>query len=203
MNYDLTQNGKTDCKLEKDEINALPLFHYTGPVHLVRNEDECVQAISALKHEAVLGFDTETRPSFKKGKTYSPALVQIAGQNAVYIFQLKELPFGPYLAGLLSRPEICKTGVAVHDDMAALQKLHKFSPANVIDLTTVARKNKVMNFSLRGLAAFFLDIRISKGEQCSNWSATTLSQRQIRYAATDAWASRAIYMAMKEKGLDF
>lgn len=191
----------TTRRLSKDEINLLPLFHYSGPVTMVRDEEGVRDAVTRLSREPVLGFDTETRPSFVKGKSYSPSLIQVAAPDEIFLFQLKWHALGPELAGLFADASVVKTGVAVHDDMHFLKKLHPFTPANVVDLAEVARKNHIENLSLRALVAFFLGVRISKGEQCSNWGSKGLSPRQVRYAATDAWASLAIYLRMKELGL--
>ena len=193
--------GSAAKKLSKDDINILPLFHYSGPVTIVRTAEESDAAVRRLQKEPVLGFDTETRPSFVKGKSYSPSLIQLATQNEIFLFQLKWLPLDSQLAGILADASIIKTGVAVHDDMHFLEKLHPFTPASVLDLADIAKKNNIENQSLRGLAAWFLGLRISKGEQCSNWASNDLSPRQVRYAATDAWASLAIYLRMYELGM--
>lgn len=195
-------------KISKEAINALPLFHYNGRVTLVRNEDTLIQSVAKLRSGSgngpvVLGFDTETRPSFQKGKSYTPSLVQLASADEVFLFHLKWMPLDARLVGLLEDPAIIKTGVAVHDDMRFLARLHPFIPQSVVDLSEIARGNHLENRGLRGLAAAFLRLRISKGEQCSNWGNSELSPRQIRYAATDAWISRAVYLSMKEAGLDF
>ena len=194
----LASADTTTKKLSKDAINILPLFYYSGPVTLVRTPEELDVAVERLREEPVLGFDTETRPSFVKGKSYSPSLVQLAARDEIFLFQLKWQPLGEALADILSDASIVKTGVAVHDDMHFLEKIHPFTPASVIDLAEVARKNNIENQSLRALAACFLGVRISKGEQCSNWASKELTARQVRYAATDAWASLAIYERMRE-----
>jgi ribonuclease D len=191
------------AKLSKDDINSLPLFHYTGRISLVRSEQDLAGALERLHAEKILGFDTETRPSFSKGKSHSPSLIQLAGENEVFLFHLKWLPLGPELIRLFEDQAVIKTGVAVHDDMRFLAKLVPFCPHAVVDLSQVAHKNRIENLSLRGLAASFLKVRISKNEQCSNWANRELSPRQIRYAATDAWASRALYLHMLHSGLTF
>lgn len=190
------------AKLTKDAINELPLFHFEGNVTLVRTQEEAKAAVARLSGEAVLGFDTETPPCFRKGKTRPPALVQLAGSAEVVLFPLKLYPLGAELISLFENPAIIKTGVAVHDDMRFLSKLEPFTPRSVVDLSAVAQHNNVQNRGLRGLVAAFLGLRISKGEQCSNWGNAELSARQIRYAATDAWASREVYLRMTEAGLD-
>lgn len=194
-------NSGKYSRLSKDDINILPLFHYTGKVTLIRTPQDMDNVTERLDAESLFGFDTETRPSFCKGKSHSPSLIQLAGQDEVFLFHLKWLPLNPTLIQLFENPSITKAGVAVHDDMRFLAKLAPFTPRAVIDLSEVARKNGIANHGLRGLAAAFLGIRISKSEQCSNWGSKELSPRQIRYAATDAWASRAVYLRMRESGL--
>lgn len=187
-------------KLTKEDINQLPLYKYTGETVLVRAEDELEAALDKLRQEKVLGFDTETKPTFHKGKTHLPALIQLATAGSVYIFQLKKLPLDNRLADILAAPEIIKTGVAIADDMRSLQPLYSFEPAGLVDLSSMARKNSIATFSLRGLAACFLGVRISKTARCSNWAVPNLSDKQIVYAATDAWISRQIYVQAQERG---
>ena len=196
------EKAETHGKLGRDDINALPLFHYGGRITLVRPPEDLVAAIKRLSGESVLGFDTETPPCFRKGKTHAPTLVQLAGSNEVVLVHLKWQPLNQSLLSLFENPSIVKAGVAVHDDMRFLAKLSPFIPRSVVDLGEIARRNNVENRGLRGLAAAFLGLRISKGEQCSNWGNRELSPRQIRYAATDAWVSRAAYISMREAGLN-
>ncbi|MBO4334491.1 MAG: 3'-5' exonuclease domain-containing protein 2 [Desulfovibrio sp.] len=190
-------------RLTSEEINDLPLFHYEGPVHLIRDLSSWQSALADLRSAEVLGFDTETRPTFRKGRTNAPSLVQLATAHAVYLVQLSWLPFGPYLAELLGDSSLIKAGVGIRYDMQALAKLSTFTPAGLVDLGSVARLNKLSSQGLRTLAAAFFGFRISKGSQCSNWSLTELSPRQIVYAATDAWISRLIYVTMKEFAFNF
>ena len=198
-----TTDRAPQIKLSKEAINALPLFHYEGKVTLARTAEELDAAVARLSRESVLGFDTETPPTFRRGKSYAPTLVQLAGAQEVVLFHLKWQPLGSGLISLLANPAIIKTGVAVHDDIRFLAKITPFEAQSIIDLSRVAQYNKIENLGLRGLAAAFLGLRISKSEQCSNWGASELSSRQIRYAATDAWASRSVYRAMQEAGLNF
>jgi ribonuclease D len=199
--FDSAAPGEDGRKLSRDDINTLPLFRYPGKVILIRTAKGVERAVDRLSGESVLGFDTETRPSFTRGKSYLPSLVQLAGEEAIYLFQLQWQPLSPPLADLLASGDVVKAGVAAHEDMHALEKLYPFTPAGVVDLAAVARRHNLQNQSLRALTAFFLGVRVSKGEQCSNWGVRDLTLRQVRYAATDAWASRAIYLRMREQGL--
>lgn len=188
-------------RLSSEEINALPLCRYEGPVHLIRTPEEWAAALPDLCAADLLGFDTETRPTFHKGKRNAPALVQLATENAVYLVQLTCLPFGPHLAEILADPRRIKAGVGIRDDMRELARLHAFEPAGLVDLGAAARAGRLSSQGLRTLAAKLFGLRISKGSQCSNWSLTELSPKQIAYAATDAWIGRRIFLRMRELGL--
>lgn len=188
-------------KITKEEINDLPLRRYTGEIRVVRTPEELEEALAVLRRYDVLGFDTETRPTFRKGKVNLPSLVQLACREAVYLIQLSWLALDDRLASVLSDPNILKTGVAVRDDIRDLQKLHSFREGGVVDLGEVARDLGLETHGLRNLAANFLKFRISKSAQCSNWSNRELGPQQILYAATDAWVSREIHLRMHELGL--
>lgn len=198
MQTDLTTLRR---RLEADEINAMPLTHYEGEVHVIRQLAEWKQALDDIRSDRVLGFDTETKPTFRKGKSNDPSLIQLATARAVYLVQLAWLPFGDHIAEVLADPGIIKAGVAIRDDMRELVRLHEFTPAGLVDLGQVARANKIPSQGLRSLAALLFGWRISKGSQCSNWSLLELSQQQKTYAATDAWIGRNIYLRMLELGL--
>ncbi len=187
-------------KITKDEINDLPLRRYEGNVAVVRTEEELVAAVSRMRQEDLLGFDTETRPTFHKGKLNLPSLVQFACSDVVYLIQLNWLPLTESVTALLADPAIIKTGVAVRDDIKDLKKLLFFDDAGVMDLGEVARSVGLETHGLRNLAANLLGFRISKGAQCSNWASKELSVQQVQYAATDAWISREIHLRMRELG---
>jgi len=188
-------------KLRNEDINALPMVRYEGEVRLVRSEDELEEALDLLAREDLLGFDTETRPSFRKGKTNQPALIQLAASDTIFLMQLAFVPFGERLASLLSSEKTLKVGVGIRDDMRELGKLYPFEEAGAVDLGDLARSLKLPTQGLRNMTANLLGWRISKGSRCSNWSLTELSPRQIAYAATDAWIGRELYLKMREVGL--
>lgn len=184
----------------REEINAMPLRGWGGETRVIRDAAQWRLAEAAMRADGVLGFDTETRPTFRKGKLNSPALIQIATADTVYLTQLGALRFGPLQAAILSDPAIIKAGVGIGDDMKALAKVYPFEPRGVVDLAQIAREHGLPNQGLRTLAASLFGWRISKGSQCSNWSAKHLSPTQIGYAATDAWIGRAIYMRLADLG---
>jgi len=185
----------------KAEINQLPLRHYQGPVELVSSPEGLALAVDRLGRERLLGFDTETRPSFKKGVNHPPSLIQLAGSQTVYLFQVDQLPPANGLQSILADPAIIKTGVAVRDDIKDLKRIWPFEESGFIDLGELARRLDLKTHGLRNLAANFLGFRISKHAQVSNWSREELTPKQIIYAATDAWVSREIHLAMAGLGL--
>lgn len=180
----------------KDEINELPISTYEGPVRVVCSTQELEDALETLTGEALLGFDTEARPSFRRGRSYGTSLLQLAGSNEVLLIRLKNVDMVPTLVALLENPAIIKAGVAIGDDMKGLQRLSPFIPAGHVDLSQMARSLGLGCFGLRPLAAALLQCRISKGAQCSNWENATLTAAQIRYAATDAWIGRKLYLRL-------
>lgn len=185
----------------REEINSMPLRSWTGEVRIIRTPAQWRAAEAHMRRAGLLGFDTETRPTFRKGKLNAPALMQLATETTVYLIQLGWLPFSSIQAELLSDPAIVKVGVSIGDDMKALGKVFAFQPAGAIDLAGIAKRNSLPNAGLRTLAASLFGWRISKGPQCSNWSARQLSRRQISYAATDAWIGRLIYLRLVQLGL--
>ncbi len=186
----------------KEEINAVPLRRYEGAVTVVSTEEQRAKALKELQEETLLGFDTETRPVFKKGrKPGPPSLIQLATAGHAYLFQIKKLKLCNGLCDLLASPRIIKTGVAVRDDILGLQRLAPFTPANFVDLADITSKAGIQTHGLRNMAANLLGFRISKSAQCSNWAKEKLTPQQINYAATDAWVSRELFLALENLGL--
>ena len=187
--------------ISREAINALPIRRYEGEVHLVATREAMERAAADFAAERVVGFDTETRPAFRAGQSYPPALVQVASARAVYLFQLARLDFSSVLSALLGSPTTAKAGVGLGDDLRQLRKVFELAPAALVDLGAVARRHGVERSSVRTLAALFLGIRIPKGTKTSNWAARELSPAQVAYAATDAWACRELYLRFEEMRL--
>ena len=190
------------ASLSKEEINELPLGRFDGEVVQVSTPEGLEEALAELHRETILGFDTETKPSFRKGTSHKPALIQLAGSEKVYLFLLRKLPLENALAALLSEAGIIKAGVAIRDDMRFLTDLHQFTPGGMVDLGDLARKNGLGVYGLRPLAALLLGVRISKSARCSNWNNASPTAQQVCYAATDAWISRQSYLRMQELNLN-
>jgi (2Fe-2S) ferredoxin len=187
--------------ITKEAINQLPLIEFTGVIHLIDSQEKLEASLKSLKKEKFLGFDTETRPSFNRNDVFLPALLQLSGPQSAYLIQLTKIRDYSGIAELFSNPGIIKAGVAIRDDLNGLMKLFPFSPESFIELGDLAKLAAITNTGLRSLCAITMGKRISKGAQVSNWARDDLSQRQIVYAATDAWVSREILMAFKKAGL--
>ena len=187
--------------ITKAEINELPMKAYDGPIHLCKTEEEAEEASRKLLNESLLGFDTETRPAFRKGESYDPSLLQLGTENEVYLFQIQQCGLTPTLLEVLSSPKIIKAGVAIDRDVSELQAMVCFKPGGFIELAESAKNAGIKNLGLRGLTAILFGFRISKKEQVSNWARKELSDSQQTYAATDAWLGRKIYLAFQRNHL--
>lgn len=179
--------------ITKAEINEKPLISWDGPVEILDSLEAMTGAVEKLMRETHLGFDTETRPTFKKGQYYPPALVQLAARDCVYLFRISKTESLDPLLPILESATILKTGVAIKDDVKELRAMEDFEPAGFVEIADLTLKLGYENRGLRALAALLLNGRISKAAQVSNWARDTLDTKQIRYAATDAWISREIY----------
>lgn len=184
--------------ITKEEINALPLISFRGKINLITNREQCRNAIDDLSKAKVLGFDTECRPSFKKGEYYHVSLLQLSTEDTAYLFRLNEVTLLPEIVELLANPSIKKVGVAIGHDIQELQVLSPFEPGGFIELGDLAKKLKIIKLGLRSLTGILLGKRLSKKAQVSNWAAVRLSDVQIEYAATDAWISLGIYKSLSD-----
>ena len=180
-------------KISKAEINDLPLITWEGEIQILESIEKMEAVAATLANENHLGFDTETRPSFKKGDYYPPALIQLATKHCVYLFRISETETFDPLLPILESPHILKTGVAIKGDIKELRAIKDFTPKGFIEIADITAKLGYENRGLRALAGLLLQGRISKAAQVTNWACPKLDNKQVRYAATDAWISREIY----------
>src|SRR6266571_2802533 len=187
--------------ISREDMAKLPIRRYEGRVCVAAMPEDLEEALADLRRESVVGFDTETRPAFRKGERHLPALVQVATARAVYLFQLRRTEVHPLLAALLSDARTVKAGVSLKDDLRALKQVFAFEEKNMLDLGLVARRAGLDQTGVRNLAGMLLGFRIPKGTKTSNWAARELSPAQIAYAATDAWACRELCLRFRSLGL--
>lgn len=181
-----------------EEINNLPLIEFNGKIHLIRNDDEVLDAIDILQVQTHLGFDTESKPSFTKGKKNNISVIQIATENEAFVFQLKNISNFDPIFSIFTNPKITKIGLAINNDLSELRRLQNFKEQNFIDLQKYVKKFNIDDLSLKKITAIVLNKKISKRQQRSNWAAKELTWAQINYAAIDAWACLLIYNNLKE-----
>jgi|TARA_B110000259_G_scaffold187060_1_gene239998 ribonuclease D len=184
-------------EITKAQVNELPLDKFEGEIVVVDSAQKTTEALEDIEHENIIGVDTETKPTFKKGALNKTALVQIATRKKVYLFRLNKMGFPFALARVFENPKIQKIGIAVIQDMKELSdQFRPFKHNNVIDLNILCKTLDFKNIGARNLSGMVLGFRISKRQQTSNWEAQVLSEAQIRYAATDAWVAREIYLKL-------
>lgn len=169
---------------------------FTGKIHLINNDQELLSVIDQIGRCDMLGFDTETRASFKVGEIYKVALLQLATDTDAFLIRLHGIKDFSSIKKILENPAILKVGVAIRDDLKNLNKLFNFSPQNFIELQTVAKEKGLKNMGLRGMTEEVLQASLSKAAKISNWETRVLSEEQILYAATDAWIGLKLYQKL-------
>ena len=182
--------------ISKEEIGHLPPFVFSGEVVVVEDASEAERIAGFLQECPYLGFDTETRPAFRKGESYRVGLLQLASLERVYLFRLNKCGWGVALRNLLSDPKVIKIGVGIRDDLRNLKKLGDFAPASFVDLQEYVIRFGIEDKSFSKLMAIIFRVRISKRQRTSNWEAPVLNEGQIRYAATDAWGALKMYLRL-------
>ena len=188
-------------RLTKEHVKSLPIISFRGTIHLIDKKKDIEEAIKILSKERVLGFDTETRPNFKKGQKNSVSLLQLSTQNDAYLFRLNLLGLPREILSLLSDKNILKIGVAIIDDIRALQKLCRFEPEGFVELSSIGKQLGIITCGLQNLAAIFFGVRITKKERLTNWERRQFNESQCLYAATDAWICLEMFFFLKLKKL--
>ena len=180
-------------EISKEELCGLSLAQFNGNIHVIERYGVAESIAKRLRLCPVLGFDTETRPSFTKGRINRIALLQLATATEAYLFRLCKMDIPQNLLALLSDPKILKIGVAIKNDMDVLKRKVKLKPDGFIDLQNMVQQFDIKCAGLSKMAGIVLGVRISKAQQLSNWENYMLTPAQQRYAATDAWMCYMIY----------
>ena len=183
---------------DKKDIGALPQASFDGRIIVVQSEAESDKAVRYLLSQQILGIDTETRPSFRKGQTHQVALLQVSTVDTCFLFRLNMIGITESIKRLLEDCSVIKVGLSLKDDMHQLSKRADFTPGMFIELQHEVKKMGIKDMSLQKIYANLFSKRISKGQQLSNWEADTLTPQQKAYAATDAWACIMIYNELNE-----
>ena len=186
--------------ISKEEINSLPVLEYEGRnIVLVDTLSKLKTTIEVLKNEDVLGFDTETKPSFEKGKMNKVALLQLSTSDTCYLIRLNVLGMQNPIIELLSSEKPLKIGLSLKDDYKMLNRRRSFKPAGFLDLQSVIGRFGIKDLSLQKIYAIMFNKKISKSQRLTNWQAPNLTLQQQKYAAVDAWACMDIYNVIKDE----
>ncbi len=185
--------------ISAEEIGSLPLASFPGEIHVIESlGEEFGKAVSYLKKQKLIGFDTESRPTFSPDQpSYGTSLLQLSSGDQAFLFRIKKMgKFPRRLAAILANPSITKVGAAIQDDVRGLQKYAGFQPQSFVDLQKIGWEYGIRDKGVKKMAAIILGIKISKAQQLSNWEAESLSVSQQKYAATDAWVCREMYLRL-------
>lgn len=185
--------------IDKAIINTLPVESFQGIIHVIDTVEEAQQALADLCQHNILGIDTETRPSFRKGHTNKVSLIQISTHTDCYLFRINKIGLIEGLRELLTNEKVLKVGISLRDDFSVLHRVDDFEPHNFLDLQSVIRDYGISDMSLQKIYAIIFGKKISKAQRLSNWEAAELSVPQQYYAALDAWACLHIYDALQSK----
>ena len=179
-------------------MEKLGFASFPGKIHVIDSVGaEFNRAIAYLRAQKVIGFDTETRPTFSQDQPrYGVALLQLSGPDKAFLFRINNMGMHRRLCNLMASDKIVKVGAAIHDDIRGLQRKHGFEPAAFVDLQKIVWEWGIRDKSVKKMAAIILGFRVSKTQQLSNWEAEKLSESQCRYAATDAWVCREMYLKL-------
>ena len=189
--------SKYSAHIEKSEINTMPTVVFEGRIITIDTVADTDKAVKALSNEKVLGIDTETRPSFRKGVHHQVSLIQLSTADTCFLIRLNRTEMPDSLISLLENEDIIKVGISLHDDYQALNKRRKFKAGGFFDLQKHVNEFGIEEMSLQKIYAIIFGQRISKNQRLTNWENDVLTDKQKQYAATDAWACLNIYNKLK------
>ena len=187
-----TENNFID-KISNEATALLPAIEFKGEIRIIEHERDILEACKYLQQQPIIGFDTETRPSFRPGVSFRVSLLQLSAPDICFLFRLNKIPLAKPILQLLGDKNVLKIGADVAGDLRSLNQIRHFRDGGFVDLQAIAPEWGILDKSLRKMSAIVLGERVSKAQRLSNWEATTLTDRQRIYAATDAWVCIQIY----------
>lgn len=179
--------------IDKQDVNQMPQVTFHGRIHIIDSISQVKSAVTALRTSAIAGFDTETRPSFKRGEHHRVALLQLSTESDAFLIRLNKTGIPTPLKRYLEDPEIIKVGLSTIDDFHQLASICDIHPAGFVELQELVKRYNISDMSLQKIYAILFQHKISKGQQLTNWENPTLTEAQQQYAAIDAWACLRIY----------
>lgn len=186
-------DGIYAISITKEQLASLPTVSFPGQITVIDTVEDAATALRQLRLHAVVGFDTETKPSFRKGRTNTVSLIQISTDSHCYLFRLNHIGLCDCIREFIEDPTVIKIGLSLKDDFHVMHKLAEFTPAGFVDLQTFVKQYEIADCSLQKIYGIIFNQRISKSQRLSNWEADNLTQSQQIYASIDAWACLKIY----------
>jgi ribonuclease D len=193
------KKGLYQNNITHEEINDLEVCQFGGTIHLIESREHIAGAVKIIRNHRIIGFDTETRPNFRKGRPNKVALIQFATTDDAFVIRLNKTGLVNELVSVFEDEDLIKIGVAVREDIRRLRAMKNFTAAGFLELQSYSGYFGIESNSLKKLAAIVMGVKISKSQQLSDWEAEILSEAQVRYAATDAWACLRIYETLRNK----
>lgn len=188
--------------ISKEQLSTMPTVEFPGSIIVLENIPDALKALRYLNSCQAVGFDTETKPNFRKGQTNTVSLIQISTSDQCFLFRINKLGFFQELRDFMESTDVLKIGLSLRDDFHVLHRLASFEPANFVDLQSVVKKYHIVDASLQKIYGIIFGERISKSQRLSNWEAAQLSHGQQVYASIDAWACLRIYHYLKDGCFD-
>ena len=188
--------------IDKETINTMPRVTFPGRIHVINAISQVKSAVTALRTAGVVGFDTETRPCFKRGERHNAALIQLSTDTDAFLFRVNMTGIPDYLKDFLEDPNCIKVGLSTGDDFHQLSRLTDIHPDGFIELQQLVQEFEITDMSLQKIYAILFQQKISKSQQLTNWEAAELTEAQQSYAAIDAWACLRIYDYLKDGNFD-
>lgn len=187
------QSQMPTLSIPKDELAQLPAAEFSGQVHLIETASDARAALRYLSRCSIVGFDTETRPSFRKGRSHHVSLVQISTEDTCFLFRINKIGFLQQLRDFFESESVIKVGLSTKDDIHGLNKIAQFEPRGFLELQSYVKQFGIIDASLTKIYGIVFGQRISKSQRLTNWEATELTASQQHYAALDAWACLNLY----------
>jgi len=184
--------------IDKQAINQMPIVSFPGRIHVIYAPSQVKSAVMALRSASIVGFDTETRPSFKRGERHNVALLQLSTTSDAFLFRINNTGIPAPLKEFIEDKSITKVGLSTTDDFHQLARVCDAHPNGFVELQQMVKQFRITDMSLQKIYAILFQEKISKGQQLSNWEAPQLTDAQKRYAAIDAWACLSIYNHLKD-----
>jgi len=188
-----------DYYIHKEDVSNYPLIVFNGVIHLIETKKDVIKYCEIISQSDVVGFDTETKPAFQKGVSYSISLLQLSVRDSVFLFRIDKVGLMKEIVDILSNPNIEKVGIDIKNDISGLKKIKLFEPYNFIDLNSLALKCGFKSIGAVKLSIMLLGYRISKTQRLSDWSSNQLTDSQKKYAAIDAWICPKILDVLRKK----